>query len=201
MDMTQDPPAAETPPEEVSRRAAQFVPQIEAGKHAVMLEAMRRQARNYDARTMDGHKLGQRIVNAALGGVSDEPDEQQADDMGDMIIAGDITQHYHMPTSPPTQQWPVSPVAEIVKDKPAVVEAAKEVGGGAMRMFGPAILAAALAGPLGGLAGWWMAGRDKPTVATPAEAGARVRIFWGETELQPDKPLTTTVTEESKKTP
>jgi hypothetical protein len=189
MDQTQSPPAPETPTQEVNRRAAQYVPQIEAGKSAVMLESMRRQATAYDKRVADSHRLGQKIVNAALKGVGGPLD------MGNMTICGDITQHIHPPPSDPktsTQQWPVSPVAQVVKE--TVVQ--KGLSGLAKTGIVAAMLASGgLGAAIPSLLAWWA----KPAATAVAkDVGARIRVYWRDVELTPDKPLTTTVEEKSK---
>lgn len=166
----------EEPAERTQRRASQLVPGIEAAKAAIMLESQRRAQIDYHDRVKDGHQLGQALLKAA--GVKLGGGETEAGDMGGIFICGDI----HNETKGTDAGSAVQPT-----------QATTQAESGLMKKALPLVLSAVLGGgTVGGLAllTQWL---NRPSTGT--EAGARVRVFWGEKELQPGDKLGASVEE------
>ena len=123
---------------------------------------------------------------AATGKPYQPPDESE------MGVSIGNKNYYSAPTTTDTQQTQqtASVIPQTVKQgirgfsKAALIATALASGG----------LGAGAVAAIPTLLAWF----SKPPVATPAEAGARVRVFWNDVELQPNQPLSTTVNEPTK---
>ncbi len=93
---------AQSPAQELAERAAESIPSLQAAAAAVGLQDHQRMLRDHARRVRDSHRVGARAA-----GMDDIAAEPTGDDMGDIIISGDITNTYLPPplaaqTSQPT---------------------------------------------------------------------------------------------------
>jgi hypothetical protein len=96
--MTNSP---QTPAQELAERSAESIPALQAAAAAVGLQDHQRMLRDHARRVRDSHRLG-----AKAAGLDDLPADAGGDDLGDIIISGDITNTYLPAQSTPPAAKP-----------------------------------------------------------------------------------------------
>lgn len=128
-----------SPSEKIAERVADLAPGLAAVAKAVGLEDHRRMLRDHARRVMDSHRMQAKAL-----GMGDVVSESSDDDMGDIIVTGDI--HYsgasapqlpwakdqpqHQSTPEPPSQPPEEPSLLSKIAKPAAIAAGAAAAGG-----------------------------------------------------------------------
>lgn len=151
---------SKAPLETIANRVADILPGIKAAQAGVMLEDLRATQKAHRQRTQDGHKA----MAKAAGVKIDKADAE--DDMGDIVITGDITMTQPAPPVEPPQ--PPPPPLPSSQPKPKRSSLLKSVA-----------IAAALSGMGGGIGvtvPWLLGMFDKTPVAAPADEWTERRL-------------------------
>ena len=166
---TEQTPREQTPAEEVAERVAEAVPGLKAAAAAVGLQDHQRMLHRNDQRLRDGYQLGR----AAFTGQQVDEAMSDGDEMGDIVITGDI----HVsdaqqapqvidslrakdttpspPPQPPPQQGPPVDQTPVQPQQPQKESAMKKYG------LPLALATLAAAGGAGG-ATYMLSGDDPP---------------------------------------
>ena len=161
----------------MAERAADSLPGLGAAAYAIGLEDHRRALHDFAQRVRIDHRMGLRTL-----GMEDLAQQPSEDDMGDIVICGDITNNIsgrNLPSAgapaTPTTPEPASP-------RPSVSEPAVP---GLSGLAKAAVIGSSLLG-LGGIgAGALSLFLPQAPVVQPVDGGARVRVFWDDVEIKP----------------
>lgn len=167
--------AEQSPAAQMAERASEVIPGLGAAAFAVGLENHRRTLHDHAQRLRTDYKIGLRALGVQDDLATSQPSE---DDMGDIVICGDITNNIDGRTSP-TATKP----ATDASPRPGVSDAAKS---GLSGLAKAAVIGSALLGSGGIGAGVLALLRPvAQATATNAEAGARVHVYWDDVEIKP----------------
>lgn len=167
-----------SPVEEIANRVATSVAGLKVAAGAVGMEDHRRMLRDNARRVADSHRAAMKQLGFASTTEGDEMEE----DMGNIIVTGDITigdngRNTQLPWESPR---PTSPAAT---QQPAPTAPAEPKPG--MSNLAKAGLAAlALSGPVGGLAGYFLSKPSTNTTVVQPGDGTGIGL------LPPSKPQT-----------
>lgn len=161
----------QTPVEEAAERVAEGMPGLLLAAQAVALDDMRQVLHENRKRIVSDDKIYRRLIG--MEDLTPKDDDQ----MGDIAISGDHHNHYHYESPPPAPA--ATPVAEKIKRVKSGLSGAAKAAVIASTLMGAGGLGAGALALLHYLSG------DDAQATAQADAGARVRVFWGDEEIKP----------------